>query len=89
VLGGSVAQMADLKVDLSWSKFTDFMVAIDRMDQGRVALLHHVQRDSNGDLRIALNTSALGPGSYQLAITGLTMHGEEVAQAWITVGIAH
>jgi hypothetical protein len=88
-LGGAAAQMADMKIDLSWSKFTDFLVTIDRVDQGRVAELHHLQRDSNGDLRIALNTSALGPGSYQLAIAGLTLHGEAVAQAWITVGIAH
>ena len=36
--------------------------------QGRVAVLHNMLRDSNGDLRIALNSTALGPGSYRLAI---------------------
>lgn len=88
VLGGS-AQMNDLKIDVSWSKFTAFRVTIDRVDQGRVAVLHNMLRDSNGDLRLALNSTAFGPGSYQLAIEGMTLHGDAIAQAWITVGIVH
>ena len=86
VIGGS-AQMNDLKIDMSWSRFSAFRVTIDRMDQGRVAVLHNMLRDSNGDVRIALNSTALGPGSYQLALEGMTLRGEAVAQAWITVGI--
>jgi hypothetical protein len=46
-------------------------------------------RDSNGDLRLSLNTTAIGPGTYQFAIEGLTLHSEAIAQAWITIGIAH
>jgi len=88
LLGGS-AQMEDLKIDMSWSRFTAFRVSIDRVDQGRVAVLHNMLRDSNGDLRIAFNNTALGPGSYQLAIEGMTLHSEAIAQAWVTVGIAH
>ena len=87
-LGGS-AQMNDLKIDMSWSKYTAFRVTIDRMDQGRVAVLHNMLKDSNGDVRVDLNSTALGPGSYQLALEGMTLHGEAVAQAWITVGIVH
>ena len=86
VIGGS-AQMNDLKIDMSWSRFSAFRVTIDRMDQGRVAVLHNMLRDSNGDVRIALNSTALGPGSYQLALEGMTLRGEAVAQAWITVGV--
>jgi hypothetical protein len=89
VLGGAGAQMADLHIDMSWSKFTAFRVSIDRQDQGRVAVINYLLRDSNGDLRVALNTSALGPGVYQFAIEGLTLHSEAIAQAWITIGIAH
>jgi hypothetical protein len=88
-LGGGPAQMADLKIDMSWSKFTAFRVTIDRQDQGRVAVLNYMLRDSNGDLRLALNDSALGPGIYQFAIEGLTLRGENEAQAWITVAVAH
>jgi hypothetical protein len=46
-------------------------------------------RDSNGDLRLSFNTTALGPGVYQIAIEGLTLRSEAIAQAWISVGIAH
>ena len=89
VLGGGGAQMADLKIDMSWSKFTAFRVTIDRQDQGRVAVVNYVLRDSNGDLRLSFNTTALGPGVYQLAIEGMTLHSEAIAQAWVTIGVAH
>lgn len=89
VIGGGSAQMADLKIDMSWAKFTAFRVTIDRQDQGRVAVINYMLRDSNGDLRLSLNTTALGPGVYQFAIEALTLHGDAIAQAWITVGIVH
>ncbi|MGH9693134.1 MAG: hypothetical protein ACRD5Z_03245 [Bryobacteraceae bacterium] len=89
VLGGGGAQMADLKIDMSWSKFTAFRVTIDRQGQGRVAVVNYMLRDSNGDLRLSLNTTALGPGAYQFAIEALTLHSDAVAQAWVTVGIVH
>ncbi len=89
VVGGSSAQMADLRIDVGWSSFTTFRVSIDRHDQGRVAVVNYLLRDSNGDLRLALNSSALGPGTYQFAIEGLSLHSDAVAQAWITIGIAH
>jgi len=88
-LGGGPAQMADLKIDMSWSKFTAFRVTIDRKDQGRVAVLNYMLRDSNGDLRFSFNDSALGPGIYQFAIEGLTLRGEIEPQAWITLAVAH
>ena len=89
VIGGGSAQMADLRIDMSWSKFTAFRVSIDRQDQGRVAVINYLLRDSNGDLRLALNSTALGPGTYQFAIEGLTLRSDAIAQAWITVGIVH
>ena len=87
--GAGSAQMADLRIDMSWSKFTAFRVTIDRQDQGRVAVLNYMLRDSNGDLHLALNNTALGPGTYEFAIEGLTLRGDEIAQAWITIDIAH
>jgi hypothetical protein len=88
VLGEGAAQIADLKIDMSWSAFTVFRVTIDRIDQGRVAVLHNALRDSSGQVHIALNTSALGPGSYQFTLEGLNWRGEATSQAWVTVGIA-
>jgi hypothetical protein len=81
--------LADLKLDLSRSQYRTFRITIDRVDQGRVAVLHNLMKDSNGHVRIALNTSALGPGIYQLSIDGMTWKGEPVPEAWVTVGITH
>jgi len=87
-IGGGEAQMADLRFDVSWSPFTAFRVTIDRVDQGRVAVLHNVLKDSLGSLHIAFNSSALGPGDYQFTLEGLNWRGEPEAQAWATIGIA-
>ncbi|HEY7929449.1 MAG TPA: hypothetical protein VID71_05520 [Steroidobacteraceae bacterium] len=87
-IGGGAAELADLKIDMSWVKYTIYQVTIDRVDQGRVAILHNMTRDSNGDLRIALNSSALGPGDYRMSIAGLTWSGAPVPLAWVTITIA-
>jgi hypothetical protein len=89
VVGGSQTQMADFKIDMSWSKYTAYRVSIDRIDQGRVEVLYHQLRDSNGIVRLALNSSALGPGDYQITLEGLTPFGDVIPQAWTTVGIRH
>ena len=86
---GGETQLADLKIDMSRSEYRAFRVTIDRVDQGRVAVLHNVMKDSNGHMRIALNTSALGPGNYQFTIEGMTWKGDPVPEAWITVGVVH
>jgi hypothetical protein len=88
-VGGHLAELAELKLDMSWARFNSYRVGIDRIDQGRVAVLYNVQPDSNGALRVAFNTSALGPGAYQLTIDGLDWRGQAVPTAWITVAVVH
>jgi hypothetical protein len=83
------AQLADVKLDLSRSQYRTFRVTIDRIDQGRVAVLHNLMKDSNGHVRIMLNTTALGPGNYQLSIDGMTWKGEPIPEAWVTLGLVH
>lgn len=87
VIGGGQTQLADLKIDMSRSAHRNFRVTIDRIDQGRVAIVHNLTKDSNGHLRIALNSSAFGPGNYQFTIEGLTWRGETVPDAWITIAV--
>jgi len=82
VIGGGDTELADFKFDLSWSTFNNFRVTVDRVDQGRVAILGNVYRDSNGHVRIALNSSALGPGEYDMNFEGLDWRGNPNAQAW-------
>lgn len=85
--GASEAQLADFRIDESRSPFRLFRVTIDRIDEGRVGIIDHLAKDSAGNLRLALNTSALGPGNYQLTIEGLDWQGRPQPDSWVTIGI--
>jgi hypothetical protein len=87
IIGGGAAELVDLKIDETRSAYKTFRITIDRIDQGRVAVLHNLAKDSNGHLRIALNSSALGPGNYQLTIEGLSWRGDPEPDSWVTIGI--
>jgi hypothetical protein len=86
-IGGGSTQLADFKIDESRSPYHSFRVTIDRIDQGRVGVITNLAKDTNGHLRIALNSSALGPGNYQLTIEGLNWHGDPEPDSWITIGV--
>ena len=83
----SYGEFAELKSDLSWSRYNLFRVSIDRVNQGRVAVLDGVQKDSNGHVRISLNAGAFGPGDYMVTLEGLNMRRERLPVAWFRVGI--
>lgn len=86
-IGAGGAQLADFKIDESRSPYHIFRVTIDRIDQGRVGVITNLVKDSNGHLRIALNSTALGPGNYQLTIEGLNWRGDPEPDSWVTIGI--
>jgi len=87
-LDGRSGELADLKIDVSWSRYTMFRVQVDRTDQGKVATIGNLQRDSNGQLRVAFNSSALGPGDYQITLEGVDWKGGTEPQAWVTFAVA-
>lgn len=86
-IGGARAEMADFKFDVSWSGYNSFRVIIDRADEGRVAVLNNLNKDSNGLVRVALNSSALGPGDYRVTLDGLDWHGNPAPQAWASFAV--
>ena len=86
--GGAEAMLADLRIDESRSPYREFRVTIDRIDEGRVMVIDNLSKDSNGHLRVAINSSALGPGNYLLTIEGLTMRLEPQPDSWVTIGVA-
>jgi hypothetical protein len=88
-LGGASAQMVNLKIDLTHSDYRAFRINIDRANQGRVAVLNNLIKDSNGELGFSLNTSALGPGTYQLTIEGLDWRGDPHSDTWAAFNIRH
>jgi hypothetical protein len=88
VIGGGEAKLVDFRIDESRSPYKDFRITIDRVDQGRVMVIDNLTKDSNGHLRVAVNSSAFGPGNYLLTIEGLTMRLEPQPDSWATIGIA-
>jgi len=88
-LGGPGGVLADLKFDLSWAPYAQYRITIEREGEGRVAQLHGLARDSNGDLRLAFNTSALGPGVYEFTIDGLNWEGTPEPAAWLSLSVVH
>jgi hypothetical protein len=89
IIGGSAAQMVNIKIAMNHSDFRAFRVTIDRQNQGRVAVLNNLIKDSNGDLGFSLNTSALGAGSYPLTIEGLDWRGDPQPDSWAALDIKH
>lgn len=79
---------AELKIDVSWSRYGTFKVSIDRVDQGRVAVFDGLTKDSNGHVRVALNAGAFGPGDYLVTFEGLNMKRESLPVAWVRLNIA-
>lgn len=81
-IGGARAELIEFKYDMGWSSYGNFRVTIDRVDQGRFAVLTNLARDSNGHVRVAFNSSALGPGDYQVQIDGMDWRGNSAPQGW-------
>ena len=84
----NAGEFAELKADLSWTKYGMFRMSIDRVDQGRVAVIDGLEKDSNGHVRISLNAGAFGPGDYMVELDGLNMRREGIPIAWYRFTIA-
>jgi hypothetical protein len=89
IVGGASAQLVNIKIDMNHSEFRAFRISIDRLNQGRVAVLNNLIKDSNGALSFSLNTSALGPDTYQLTIEGLDWRGDPQPDSWGAINIRH
>jgi hypothetical protein len=76
-------ELMDLLLPVGYARFQVFAVTIDKADQGRMMVLQRVSPDSNGDLRISLNSSAFGPGEYRLRLQGYTWRGQRVDAGWV------
>ena len=80
-------QWIDLRIDMSEGRNNTFLVTIDSVSDGRVMAIRHVARDSNGELRLNLNSSAFGPGDYDLKFDGETWRGDTMPVGWIRLGL--
>jgi hypothetical protein len=83
----SHGEFAEMKADLSWARFGAFKVSIDRVNQGRVAVIDGLDKDSNGHVRMSLNAGAFGPGDYMVTIEGLNLRRESMPVGWFRISV--
>lgn len=84
VANGS-AELVVLKMQLGWAHAAPYRVTIDRVGQGRALVLNGLQRDSNGEITVSINSSLFGPGDYQFQVDALNTRGEYDPQGWATL----
>jgi hypothetical protein len=80
-------QLLELYLPVTYADFRTFALLVDKVDHGRVMVLERMSADSNGDLRLAVNSSAFGPGEYRLRIQGYTWRGERVDAGWVRLRV--
>lgn len=86
--GGPVPERLDLFIDARGDRFNTFRVAIVRDDGTAVLHVDRLQRDSNGDLHLALNSTLLPQGRYLIRVEGFTWRGETVAVGSLPMSVA-
>ncbi len=81
------AKLMALRIDVGNIHATQFRVIVDKKDQGRALTIENLARDSNGDLRLAFNTSALADGIYDVRIESMPLFGAQVPAGWLTLDV--
>jgi hypothetical protein len=76
-------QLLELSIDVSEGRYSAFAITIDKVDEARIMQIRRIAPDSNRELRIGLNTSAFGPGTYDLQIQGYTWRGDLTDYGWV------
>lgn len=79
--------MLDLYLPVAYSEFTSFAVTLDKVNQGRMLSVQRMMPDSNRELRLSLNSSALGPGEYRIRIEGYNWRGQRADAGWVRLVI--
>lgn len=80
-------QLLELRIDVTEIRFNAFSLTIEKLGEARVMQIRRIAPDSNRELRIALNSSAFGPGEYRLDLQGYTWRGELVDAGWMRLGL--
>jgi hypothetical protein len=80
--------LLDVHIDLGYTqKLTQFRVLVDKQDQGRALVLNDVLKDSNGELRVTLNSTGLSAGIYRVRIEALPPRGIPIPIGWLILEV--
>ena len=81
-------QLLELHLPVGYAEFLTFAVIMDKVDHGRVLAVERITPDSNKELLLSLNSSALGPGEYRLRLQGYTWRGERIDVGWVRLKVS-
>ena len=79
------AQLLELRIDVKEIRFNSFSMVIEKLGEARIMQVRRIAPDSNRELRLALNSSAFGPGEYRIDLQGYTWRGELVDAGWMRI----
>lgn len=80
-------QLLELHINPGQAKYNVYQITIDKDDGTRVMQIRRIARDSNRELRLALNSSAFGPGEYLMRFDGYTWRGQTEQVGWVRLGL--
>jgi hypothetical protein len=88
VLNRNAPQLLDVHIDLGYTnKLTQFRMVVDKKDQGRALVLNDLLKDSNGELRMTLNSTGLAAGIYNVRIEALPFRGSPMEIGWLILDV--
>ena len=88
IVNRSAPQLMDVHIDLGYTnKLVQFQLFVDKKDQGRALILNNLLKDSNGELRITLNSTGLAAGIYNVRIEGLPPRGSPIPLGWLILEV--
>jgi hypothetical protein len=87
-LSHNAPQLVDVHVDLNYTqKLNQFRMIVDKKDQGRALILNDLLKDSNGELRLTLNTTGLAVGIYTVRLEALPPRGLPIPTGWLILEV--
>jgi hypothetical protein len=81
--------LMDVHIDLGYTqKLQQFRLFVDKQDQGRALVLNNLLKDSNGELRVTLNSTGLSAGIYTVRIEALPPRGVPIPIGWLIIEVS-
>jgi hypothetical protein len=88
VVTRAAPQLMDVHIDLGYTnKLMEFRLFVDKKDQGRALILNDLLKDSNGELRMTLNSTGLSAGIYNVRIEALPFRGSPIPIGWLILDV--
>jgi hypothetical protein len=88
VVTRAAPQLMDVHIDLGYTdKLVQFRLFVDKKDQGRALVLNNLLKDSNGELRVTLNSTGLAAGIYNVRIEALPFRGSPIPIGWLMLDV--